>query len=453
MLFPARLKFPASVVKSAFTPTDNSALVAFRVIFGFLICYHCSFAFLSGAINDTYIEPEFTFAFIGFEFLKPLPGAGMYFYFAIMFLLGIMIMFAIFYRFAIIAFTVLWLALYLMQKADYNNHHYLILLLSFLMCFLPANRYFSFDVSRRRVKKSISCSRWIYWLIMTQMAIVYLFAAIHKLQPHWLSGKFLSIQFSTLAHHPILGGFYGNPGFAKAVSISGFLFDLLIIPLLLWKRTSIAAFFFSILFHLFNFYTFQIGIFPFLCIAANLFFVNGEIVRRILFPQKPPLETLVHSGRQKTKKWILQLASVYLLFQLLIPMRAILFPGNVLWTEEGYRMSWRMMLRTKSGSITFKVVDSDTKEEWRIKAADHFSPAHSRWLATSPDMIWQYAQHLHKEFKKKGHRNTEVYALSSVSLNREPFHPLVDSSVDLAEVQWNHFKHSPWILPHNKTRH
>ncbi|RYZ20804.1 MAG: hypothetical protein EOO10_22910, partial [Chitinophagaceae bacterium] len=304
MYTPAQMKFPASAVKKAFAPVDNSALIAFRVIFGFLICIYCSTSFLSGAIESTYIKPAFTFSFIGFEFLKPLPGAGMYFYFAVMFFFGLMIMFAIYYRLAIAGFTIMWLMLYLMQKADYNNHNYLIVLLSFLMCFLPANAYFSYDVKRGAVKKSAVCANWMIWTMMAQMAIVYFYAAIYKLQPDWLSGKFLSIQFTNLAKHPVLAGFYGNPIFPKLVGISGFLFDLLIVPLLLWRRTSIAAFFLAVFFHLFNFYTFKIGIFPFLCIAANLFFLDPEIVRRFFFPHKAPFDSLRYIRKPKPMAWV-----------------------------------------------------------------------------------------------------------------------------------------------------
>lgn len=449
---PAQTKLTALVVKKAFAPIDNSALIAFRVIFGFLICCHCSFEFVSGAVEETYIKPGFTFSFIGFEFLKPLPGIGMYFYFATMFLLGLMIMFAIYYRFAIVSFTILWMAIYLMQKADYNNHNYLILLLSFLMIFLPANRYFSFDVYRGRAKKSITCAQWVAWLMMAQIAVVYFFAAIYKLQPDWLSGKFLTIRFSALAHHPVLGGFYGNPHFPKLLAWGGFLFDLLIVPLLLWKRTSIFAFFVALFFHLFNFYTFQIGIFPFLCIAANLFFLDPEIIRRFLFPAKTPLDSLTEIRKRKARPWLLKVFAIYMLVQILIPLRSAFYPDNVFWTEEGYRMSWRMMLRTKSGSITYKVIDPVSKKEWRINGDDRFSKGHARWLACSPDMIWQYAQHLKKEFKKMGYGNVEVFAISSVSLNREPFRLLADSTVNLAGTPWNYVEHNSWIIPYKKSK-
>ena len=450
MQIPVNQPFLSLNFKRAFSQTDNSALIAFRVIFGFLICCYCAYAFLSGSLTETYIRPGFTFSFIGFEFLKPLPGTGMYFYFGTMFLLGLMIMFAIFYRTAIISFAILWLTLYLMQKADYNNHNYLIFLLSFIMIFLPANRYFSFDVRRGAVKQSVTCSRWVIWIMMAQMAIVYFFAALYKLQPDWLSGKFLTIRFSALANHSLLGVFYGNPFFAKIISIGGFLFDLLIVPFLLWRRTSIPAFIISVLFHLFNFYTFRIGIFPFLCIAANLFFLDAELVRRAFFPAKAPYDSLRHIRKPKPAVWVIPALGVYLMLQLLLPLRAVFYPGNVFWTEEGYRMSWRMMLRTKSGRITFKVVDPISKMMWRINATERFSPRHARWLASSPDMIWQYAQHLQEEFKKQGYPDVEVYAVGAVSLNREPYRPLADSTVDLSEVSWSHLKHTTWIIPYKK---
>ena len=63
-----------------FTQIDNSALIIFRVFFGFLIAAESFGAILTGWVRRTLVEPLFTFNFIGFDFLQPLPGNGMYYY-------------------------------------------------------------------------------------------------------------------------------------------------------------------------------------------------------------------------------------------------------------------------------------------------------------------------------------------------------------------------------------
>ena len=43
--------------------------------------------------------------------------------------------------------------------------------------------------------------------------------------------------------------------------------------------------------------------------------------------------------------------------QILIPFRSLIYPGELFWTEEGYRFSWRVMLMEKAGYASFKIVD------------------------------------------------------------------------------------------------
>ncbi|MEP0481357.1 MAG: HTTM domain-containing protein, partial [Nonlabens sp.] len=64
--------------KWLFTQVDNSALVIFRMIFGLLIACEAFGSIALGAVRRLFIEPDFTFTFIGFEFLEPLPGNWMY---------------------------------------------------------------------------------------------------------------------------------------------------------------------------------------------------------------------------------------------------------------------------------------------------------------------------------------------------------------------------------------
>jgi len=438
-------------IKKLFSPVDNSPLILFRIIFGFLLFYQSLSYITNGVVYENFIRPPFTFTYIGFEFLQPMPGLGMYFYFCFMALLGLLIMVGAWYRFSIAAFTLLWLLIYLMQKSGYNNHYYLVLLLSFLMIFMPANAYCSWDVKRKAVIKKNCCPQWIPRIFIAQCFVVYFFSATSKLAaPDWFSGKFLAIQFSLLSKRHLLGIIYAQKWFPVFLSYAGCLFDLCIVPLLLLKKTRPFALVAACIFHLFNSYTFRIGIFPYLSVALLIFFTNADKVRSVFFKSKPPFlfvkDYVVSYGiRQKV---IMYGLCIYLIFQIVLPVRYLFFPGNVFWTEEGYRLSWKMMLRTKSGKIYFKVIDPASQKIWFVDPSHTFAPSHVMWLSTSPDIIWQYAQHIKNDFGKKGFTNVEVYAIDSVSLNRSGYKPFINPATNLAKVKWYPFRHSDWIMPY-----
>ena len=431
--------------KNFFQQTGNSPLIIFRIAFGFLLGYQFLYALLSGSVYRDYIQPPFTFNYIGFDFLQPLPGNGMYYYVALMILLAFMIMIGAWYRITTVLFSVLWTTLYLMQKSNYNNHYYLEILLCWIMIFMPANRFYSVDVKRKTVTETNTCSKYCIYIFIAQIAIVYFFAAISKLSSDWFSGKYIAIQFAELSRRPKLGIIYGQHWFQLFICYAGFLFDLLIVPLLLWKKTRTYAFITSCLFHLFNSFSFNIGIFPYLSIALTIFFFNGNTIRRLFF--KHLTESNISSQRNYSikERIILYCFSIYFFFQVIIPMRSWFYTGNVFWTEEGYRMGWKMMMRSKNGTIHFKITDTALHKQWIIDPLKIFSSNQVNWLAISPDIIWQYSQRLKNDFAKKGFTNVQVYAVGEVSLNRSKPMPLIDSTVNLAAVKWQPFKHSAWI--------
>jgi hypothetical protein len=102
--------------KLFFKQIDNTGLVLFRIAFGLLISIEAFGAIATGWVRRTVVEPDFTFNFIGFEFLQPLVGDTMYLYFVIMGLFGLMVMFGYKYRFSMIAYALMWSAVYLLQK-------------------------------------------------------------------------------------------------------------------------------------------------------------------------------------------------------------------------------------------------------------------------------------------------------------------------------------------------
>src|SRR5690606_4931470 len=206
------------------------------------------------------------------EFLQPLPGNGMLWYFAIMGTFGLFVLAGFKYKLSILVYAVMWTGVYLMQKSSYNNHYYLLMLLCFLMIFLPAHRHFSYDAWKKPSLKKISMPRWCWLLLVLQMWIVYTYAAIAKIYPDWMDATFVTHLLKGKKHIWLIGDFLQQEWVAYFISYTGFLFDLLIIPLLYFRRTRIPAFLAALFFHLFNSIVFQIGIFPYLALALVLFF-------------------------------------------------------------------------------------------------------------------------------------------------------------------------------------
>ncbi|WP_458628465.1 HTTM domain-containing protein [Winogradskyella sp. PC D3.3] len=430
--------------KFLFKHIDNSGLIVFRIIFGLLCSLEAFGAIFTGWIRRTLIEPEFTFSFIGFEWLQPLPGNWMYAYYAVMGIFGLFIMLGYKYRFSMLMFAFMWTATYLMQKSSYNNHYYLLMLLSFLMVFLPANRYASLDVKRNPSLQSISMPSWCKWIFVLQLFILYTYASAAKLYPDWLNGSVIEILMKSKADYPIVGELLQQKTVHYILAYGGILFDGLIIPLLLFKPTRKYAFFASIFFHLFNSIVFQIGIFPYMSLAFSLFFFDPKIIRNIFLKRKDYYdanEIII----PKHHPVLISLFSIYFIIQVALPLRHHLIKGDVLWTEEGHRLSWRMMLRSKSGRTTYSVVNADTNEAIPIKLNDYLTRKQQRGASTKPDIIWQFSQHLKQDFAKKG-IPIQVFVNSFVSVNGKPSKRLIDPKVDIANEEWHHFKHHDWIL-------
>ena len=436
----------ASMQRFFFKKIDNSPLIIFRIFFGILVALECYGAIITGWIRRTLIEPKFTFSFIGFEWLQPLPGNGMYFYFFVMGSLGLLISLGYKYRFNIVAFTLMWTGVYLMQKSSYNNHYYLLVLVSGIMCLFPANRSHSLDVRQKPTLKTDAMYAWVKWAIIFQLFIVYVYAAIAKMYGDWLDFGIVRILMLGKAHYYLVGDLLQLSWVHKIVGVVGILFDLLIIPALLWKRTRKAAFFVSIFFHLFNSIVFQIGIFPYLSLAFSVFFFEPETIRKIFFKRKKPY--LLNKIEAPSYASVLYgLGSIYFVIQLALPLRQHLIKDDVLWTEEGHRLSWRMMLRSRSGKMQFKTIEKESGKAKIIDLDDYLSQKQKRRIAAYPDFIWQFAQRLKKESADKG-IPISVYAINSkVSINGRPSRAFIDPKVDLAAANWNYFWHNEWILP------
>lgn len=425
-----------------FARTDNAPLIVFRIFFGFLLACETFGAICTGWVYNVLVKPQFTFSHIGMEWLQPLPGNGMYYYFAVMGILGLLVMLGYKYRYALGGFTILWAGAYFMQKSSYNNHYYLLLLVCIIMLFLPASRYASVDAVRNPEIKKTDMPAWCSGVMVLQIAIVYFFATVAKFYPGWVKGDFTRILLDNYTH----GAFHAiavQKWFYLFIAYAGIAFDMLVIPLFLYRKTRTLALIASFIFHMFNAVVLQIGIFPFFALSFVIFFYPPEKVRKIFLPKKPPVtdSTPVYENKKILKYFFIP----YFIIQLFLPLRHHFIKGDVGWTEEGHRLSWRMMLRSRNGFTSFRVIDKKTGRHLYCNLRKELTPKQFNAVKTHPDMMWQMAQHLKQEFKSKG-IDVAVFADSRVSVNGGPYYTLIDPNTDLSGVSWDYFFHNSWIL-------
>lgn len=425
-----------------FKPIDNAPLIIFRIFFGLLLAIESFGAIATGWVKHVFVEPSFTFSHVGFEWLQPLAGNGMYYYFVLMGICGLMVMLGFRYRLSLFMFTVLWLSVYLMQKSSYNNHYYLLVLISLIMLLLPANRYASIDVKLDPSIQSLSMPRWCSWVMIGQISIMYIFAAFAKFYPDWLDGTFPSLLFRNslfTSLQPLLD----HHAFHLFIAYSGIAFDFLIIPLFLYKKTRNAAFFAALFFHIFNAVFLQIGIFPFFALSFIVFCYPPDFIRRLFFRNKPKLQLSTPSYR--SKNLLIWFFIPYFIIQLILPIRHLLIPHDVLWTEEGHRLSWRMMLRSRHADTQFRIIDKETNTLLPYDYREKLTPKQQRFVASNPDGIWQMAQIIKKEFEVKN-QEVAIYVDSRLSINGSPYKLFIDPNIDFATAKWNYFSHDEWIV-------
>jgi hypothetical protein len=135
-------------------------------------------------------------------------------------------------------------------------------------------------------------------------------------------------------------------------------------------------------------------------------------------------------------------------FQLLFPWRYLLYPGNVFWTEEGYRFCFRVMLMEKAGTATFYVKDARSGREGEVVNGDFLNAHQEKQMAMQPDMILQFAHFLKQHYEKQGLVDPSVRAEVYVTLNGRPSQLLIDPQVDLTKIRdgWSHKK---WITEYS----
>ncbi|WP_066219374.1 HTTM domain-containing protein [Formosa haliotis] len=446
------------------TYTDAAPLAFYRLAFGLMMFFSILRFAYNGWISKFYIDPIFHFTYYGFGWVKPI-GVYTYLLFIICGISALMVAFGYKYRLGILLFFLSFTYIELMDKTTYLNHYYFISIVSFVLLFLPANVLFSVDAKQNKVDRSQVVPRYTIDILKVLLAIVYIYAGVAKLNSDWLFHAMpLKIWLPSKASLPIIGHLLGYDWVAYAFSWFGAIYDLGIVFLLLYKPTRLFGFILVVIFHVMTRILFPIGIFPFVMIISTLLFFSPQFHRKALqlfskifridrvISESPTPKTVASQSNptRTSPKLVPILLGVFLMIQLVFPFRYLLYPGELFWTEEGYRFSWRVMLMEKAGYTEFTVSDKATGQFKVVDNTEFLTKFQIKQMSFQPDFILEYAHFLHEYYQKQGMTDPEVKVNCHVALNGRLSQKYIDPNVNLAK-QYESFKHKTWILPFNDT--
>ena len=438
-------------------PVSIAPLVTFRMAFGLVMLFSTLRYVWMGWVDTQLVEPVLHFSYFGFDWVKPLSRWGMYTVFAAMAMACVAITIGWYYRFFALLFFLCFTYVELIDITYYLNHYYFVSIVAFLLILVPANRYFSLDVKRNPQILRKEISLWCIGIFKLQIALVYCYAGLAKINYDWLIRALpLSIWLPAKTSIPVIGFIFKYKATAYLFSWMGMLFDTFIIGGLLWKKTRWLSYIAVVIFHALTGILFQIGVFPIVMIFAVTIFFSASFHEQLLrklsaaLPRSNGTETGANMENragltQPSAGIVFPFLIVFFLFQLLFPWRYLLYPGNIFWTEEGYRFAWRVMLMEKAGTATFYVKDGPDGREGSVINHRFLNPHQEKQMAMQPDLILQFAHYLKAHYQSQGMTDPKVRAEVWVTLNARPAQLLIDPQTDLTQKS-DGWKSKDWLL-------
>lgn len=438
-------------------PVDGASLGIFRILFYLIMAVDMVRYFQFQWIDSMFVRPAFWFSW--FPFIQPWPEMYMYLHFKLAFLAALLSCLGLFYRPASLFFGFSIIYFFLIDKANFINHFYLICLISFVMMLLPANRCYSIDAVWEAQKKT-QVARWNILILKYLVLIVYFYAALWKFSPDWLAG--VPCQYFTYPmadKTPLLAPIVNQDWFGHFMAYGGLFVDcsvpiFLIIPQTFWLGAII-----SVCFHVMNSWLFMIGVFPFLMMSTLVLFPSCS------WPRDLWAKIRSKTGREKEKSGksaqssvllVRQSANtavqgafgfsklttiaaliffhVFLVVQMFLPLRFLAYSGNPDWTEQGYYFCWRMMLHSKRTSMAcFEVRDPRTGEILATITGRRFLNGNQRWnMGRHPQLARQFGIWLADKIERKTGRRPIINVMLRASVNGRPWQYLIDPHVDIA---------------------
>ena len=448
-------------------PAAGQSLALFRIAFGLLMLKDVVYALNGGWLTFYYVERDILFPYFGLE-VPPLPAPWLHLLWGACGLCCVAVALGLFYRLAIWGFNAVFIYFFLLDQTLYLNHFYMIGLFGLLLGCTDAHRCWSLDRRLGRVRGTRAVPRWNLLILQFQVEVVLVFAGLVKIEIDWLRGEPLRTWMLERPWSP-LSPLFEIHWITLAAPVLVILLHVVGAPLLLWSKTRLWVFLLYCAFHVANAHLFNIGVFPWMTIAATTILFSPDwpsvLVRRCgvaagrlgmrwpvppdraaRLPATDPGGTDGEPGFRPPHPAAVAAFTLYALVQLWLPVRDFAFEGHVGWTEEGQKFSWRMMLYSGAGNGRFIIIAPDG----RARVADHSSDldaVQAYLVFTKPEMLLHYAHRLRDRYAAQGMGTVRIHADVGKSVNGKPWRRLVDPDADLAAVRGiNWFGDEPWLL-------
>jgi vitamin K-dependent gamma-carboxylase len=434
----------------AATPVHTASTAVFRIAFGVLVAASTVRFVAKGWVERLYLSPAHHLTYARFEWVHPLPPVAMYGLMAMLVVAGLGVAAGWRTRWCAAAFTLGFAYTELIDASLYLNHYWFVTLTGMLLVLLPTDHYWSVDALRGRVTRSNVVPAAVVWTLRAQIAVVYVFAGFAKINADWLlHGAPMRLWFADRSELPVVGPLLVLPGVALAASWLGLLFDTTIVGWLSWRRSRPFAYAIVIAFHAATGVLFRIGMFPWVMVLATLVFFDPRWPLQLVewirapahTPADPPARAPVLHRHQRVA--LILLAAV----QIVLPLRHLVEPGDVRFTEEGYYLSWRVMLTEKSGLLDFEVTDPSTGVRWIVPPTIVLTDWQAAQAAIRPDLLLAAAHLVDDHYRRELGHDVEVRAQSFVSINGHPAQRLADPTIDLSQVDRTTPLHQILVMP------
>ncbi len=426
-------------------PCDAVGLGLFRAVFGIILLMHVLVYRSPAILQEFYLSTDFYFSFPLFHWLHlPQPTPELLVWLTrVMIVSSIMLALGVLYRFAAGAYFVAFGYLFLLEKTYFNNHYYLILLFLFLLIITGADRFAALGPKLLGKAKERVVPYWHFFIFQILISLMFFFSGVAKLHPDWISGKVTQIIFAG-----------ADEWFIIFTALMGLIIDLSLGFMLMRRDKRKSGIFVMLCFAVFVKYMLNIGVFPYILIACSLLFIDPDYIRRILNVYRRRDRKLkfdeeeINASRQVSMP-VFVFVIVFILIQVVVPLRHWIYPGAVNWNRFGDKFAWRMFAQENIGHIDFFVTDVLTGETIEVPRLLGINVATYMDMAQIPDMIIPYAGYLNQHYAKQGMYNPIVTVNALVSKNGRNFAMLIDPVKNLAHESVQKGKVSAVLLDGN----